>query len=691
MNNKYKNIGKILFLTLCIQHAIGIAYAKEIVFDGSNTKGSPLPVNTSPIGETQNNSNYNNLLKNTTVNSDGSITVSGSGNKNSVSDTNISKKIGNTGLTLTPQEKPSVKAFDNRGQSNSGEIVVSGGQAGAQKLQDLRTIRGSAAGVSATIGGGASVNIPSTQTMQPQPAGVQQPQQNSAPDANKVLTFTGGVGNASSEKNNDSGRVLIFKGGQQNNGKYQVINQNNDAKTPTLESFKIKESNAVISDNTNNGSADSPLPVSIQKRINQTIQDMPLPKDLPPLPGTKNGNVMLPISLPTSEAAALPPLPADFIPNLGIQIGTTDQGGINNNGIPVNPNGDPINYTGLSSDVGSPDISGVDKEWTDIMQSEANAFMNMGLPLRIVVVNSENTLLRKFVAQNILRTTKETFDGVDIGLSAVLSTQSTGDNINAPTCYIMFKKDDLSTFKSQFLDPLSAIAGKKATASYLIGHQVAHCMDNLERYKVIPKRNVWFSNDIAHYGIAAPVMRRVYPYGMTYNQYSHTTMHFYQDIGQRQYQERIADIFGLYLTLYRGYDTKIITAVQALRKGLPVNSSHNTGSAISDIYARYSALIKGNVQDLWKGARTLQYEKGIDNSLGDGVSSSIVYDTSSENRQANTNLENAVEKETKEDSKNKSNTKKKMIINDKVSFDNYSGFGHSSKGMGTPFGTSSLK
>lgn len=684
MNNKYKNIGKILFLTLCIQQAITVANAKEVVFDSNNTQGSPLPINTRPIGEEKNNSNYKNLLKNTTINSDGSITVSGN---------NSPKSIGNTGLTLTPQESPSIKAFDNRSEptvssGGSGEIVVSGGQEGAQKLQDMRTIKGSAAGVSATIGGGPVANIPTTQTMQPQAAGIQHPKENSAPNPEEVMTFKGGVGNASDSKNNDSGRVLIFRGGKQNSGNYQVINQNSDTQTPTLESFKSKESNAVISDKVI--SQNSAMPASIQRRINETIQDMPLPKDLPPLPGTKNGNVMLPISLPTSEAVALPPLPADFIPNLGIQIGTTDQAGINNNGIPVNPDGEPINYKGLSSDVSSPDVSGVDKDWTDVMQAEANAFMNMGLPLRIVVVNSENNLLRKFVAQNILRTTKESFEGVDIGLSAILSTQSTGDNINAPTCYIMFKKDDLASFKSQFLDPLSRIAGKKATASYLIGHQVAHCMDNLERYKVIPKRNVWFANDIAHYGIAAPVMRRIYPYGMTYNQYSHTTMHFYQDVGQRQYQERIGDIFGLYLALYRGYDTKIITAVQALRNGLPVNSSHNTGAALVDINARYSSLIKNNVQDIWKGARALQYEKGIDNSLGDGVPASIVYDTSSENKQANSNIEKVVDNNKKND-KIKRTKDGKEIIKDKVNFDNYSGFGDASKGMGNPFGTSNVQ
>lgn len=677
MNKKYKNIGKILFLSLCIQNAISVSYAKEIVFDSSNSNGAELPVNTKPIGESNNNSDYTNLMKNTTINSDGSITVNGT--------KSTSKPLGNTGLSLTTQQKPTISSFDNRNSNDSEAFVVSGGQDGAKKLQGLKTIQGSAAGVSATIGA-PSVNVPSTQTMQPQPAGTPA-NNNNDNKPEEVVTYTGGVGGESNVKNNDSGRVLLFKGGKQNSGNYQVINKNNDSQTPTLESFKIKDRNRIINDV--GSTSESSMPVSIQKRINQSIQELPLPKDLPPLPGTKNGNVMLPISLPTSQAVDLPPLPSEFIPNLGIQIGTTDQGGINNNGIPVNPNGEPINYTGLSNDVNSTDNSGVDKDWTDVMQSEANAFMDMGLPLRIIIVNSENNLLRKFVAQNILRTTKESFEGVDIGLTSVLSTQSTGDNVNAPTCYIMFKSDDLTTFKNQFLDPLSRIAGKKATASYLIGHQVAHCMDNLERYKVIPKQNVWFANDIAHYGIAAPVMRRIYPYGMTYNQYSHTTMHFYQDIGQRQYQERIADIFGLYLALYRGYDSKIVTAVQALRKGLPVNSSHNTGPAIADIYARYSSIVKNNVQDLWRGARDLQYQKGIDNSLGDGVPASIVYDTSSENKQANKNIEKDINKSLSVS--NKKTKEGKTTIKEKVNFDSYSGFGDAEKGMGKPFGTSNVQ
>ena len=55
--------------------------------------------------------------------------------------------------------------------------------------------------------------------------------------------------------------------------------------------------------------------------------------------------------------------------------------------------------------------------------------------------------------------------------------------------------------KNNVLYPYSSVIGKKATAAYLVGHQVAHCMDNLERYKVLPKQNIWFATDAAKVGL----------------------------------------------------------------------------------------------------------------------------------------------------------------------------------------------
>lgn len=604
-------------------------------------------------------------LSNVTVNSDGSITMTGNGSAQST-------PLGQTGLSLSKEKtaSPSVPAFDNRTEPtvDGDAFIVQGGSAGASQMKSINSgFSGQAPGVKASIGsnapnpvpapeGGANATIGSPANNQP----------------NRTLQYQGGVGQA---QNSGSAGVLFFKGGDKNAGRYTVENDNTNNSVPTLESFKQKEQaqSGEISP--------QKLPVlplaDVSKQID--VKSMPMPSNLPPLPGSSGvAGIALPVSLPTSKAAALPPLPMDFIPNLNIQVGMPGELS-NPNGIPVNANGEPINYSGLSNEAPAVDITGVDNDWTQTMQDEADQMTLLGVPMKVVIVNTQNTLLRKFVAQNILKTDKETFDSIDEGLSSVLSLQTKVNSSYIPTCYIMFRKESLGSLKSNVLDPYSAAIGKQATAAFLVGHQISHCMDNLERFKVLPKQNVWFANDAAKVGLAAPVMRRLYPYGMNYNQYSHTTMHFYQDIGQRQYQERMADIFGIFLTLYRGYPEKIIDLVMKSHSNASSVSPHDTNPALVGLSSKYAAIPKTSIQALWKGARNIQYMTGINKALGDGASESVVIDKNVGKSEKVYDEVKPSDKADKKDSKPK-----------KISFDNTTKFENSGNQSSMLFGSSRM-
>lgn len=644
MFKKKQIVGTLLLLSLSIQTAI--AEDKTVV--------------KATIGGAQKS-----LSNGMTVNSDGSITVSGSGGNNTktpVSNPTINK----SGLSLSKErtDSPSVKAFDNRNESlnNDGAFVVEGGNSGAEKLKQLNSgASGKVGGVQATIGEATTTPVNNGDVN----ASVGQTQP--AQEAPSKYEYQGGVGKA--ERTGSAG-VLFFQGGDKNAGRYTVNNDNNNTSTPTLKSFEEKERTQIP--------ASLPvLPPEIKTPV--SVKNMPLPSSLPPLPGNSASNgIALPIALPTSEASALPPLPMDFIPNLNIQVGMP--GDLSNkNGVPVNSNGEPINYSGLSNEAPTEDYSGVDDGWTAVMQDEADAMTLAGIPMKIVVVNTQNTLMRKFIAQNILKTDKETFDGTDEGLSSVLSLQTKVNSSYIPTCYIMFRKESLTALKNNVLNPYSNAIGKKATASFLVGHQIAHCMDNLERYKVLPKQSVWFANDATKVGIAAPTMRRLYPYGMNYNQFSHTTMHFYQDIGQRQYQERIADIFGVFMTLYRGYSDKIIDLVMQSHSDVSPTSAHDTNPALNGIKAKYSAIPKTSVQALWKGARDIQVMVGINNALGDGAPDSVVKDNSMSSGKIYDNIKAEKAKNKKEDKKPK-----------KINFDNTGKFEDNKNTPSKLFGSSQI-
>lgn len=647
MFKKKQVVGTLLLLSLSIQTAI--ADDKTVI--------------KATIGGSQKS-----LSNGMTVNSDGSITVSGSGGQSNNNVPITNPNINKSGLSLSKERTstPSVKAFDNRNESlnSDGAFVVEGGSSGADKLKQLNNgASGKVGGVQATIGEATATPINNGDVN----ASVGQQPANQEPP--RKYEYQGGLGKA--ERTGSAG-VLFFQGGDKNAGRYTVKNDNNDNSTPTLRSFEEKERNQQSS----GASPSLPvLPPAVKTPMN--VKNMPLPSSLPPLPGAANG-IALPIALPTSEATALPPLPLDFMPNLNIQVGMP--GDLSNpNGIPVNANGEPINYAGLSNEAPEQDYSGVDDAWTAVMQDEADAMTLAGVPMKVVVVNTQNTLMRKFIAQNILRTDKETFDGTDEGLSSVLSLQTKVNSSFIPTCYIMFRKEGLNGLKNNVLDPYSSVIGKKATASYLVGHQVAHCMDNLERYKVLPKQNIWFATDAAKVGIAAPTMRRLYPYGMNYNQFSHTTMHFYQDIGQRQYQERIADIFGIFITLYRGYSDKIIDLVMKSNNGVPATSPHDTNPALKGIKVKYSAISKTSVQALWKGARDLQVITGINSALGDGAPDSVVKDNSMSSGKIYDNIKAEQAKDKKDDKKPK-----------KINFDNTSKFDDNKNKPSKLFGSSQM-
>lgn len=607
-------------------------------------------------------------LSNVTVNSDGSITMTGGSAQ--------STPLGQTGLSLSKEKTsaPSVPAFDNRKEpaTDSDAFVVQGGTAGAEQMKSLNLgFSGQAPGVKASIGANAPNPVPAPQGGTSASIGTPSANNN---QPNQKLQYQGGVGQA---QGGGSAGVLFFQGGDKNSGKYTVQNDNTNNSAPTLESFKQKEQAQMQSGQIAPQQLPVLPPADISKQID--VKSMPLPSNLPPLPGSSGiAGIALPVSLPTSKAAALPPLPMDFIPNLNIQVGMPGELS-NPNGIPVNANGEPINYSGLSNEAPTVDVTGVDNDWTQTMQEEADQMTLLGVPMKIVVVNTQNILLRKFVAQNILKTDKETFDSIDEGLSSVLSLQTKVNSSYIPTCYIMFRKESLGALKSNILDPYSATIGKKATAAYLVGHQISHCMDNLERFKVLPKQNIWFANDAAKIGLAAPVMRRLYPYGMNYNQYSHTTMHFYQDIGQRQYQERIADIFGIFLTMYRGYPDKIIDLVTQSHSRATAVSPHDTNPALIGLSAKYASIPKTSIQALWKGARNIQYIAGINKALGDGAPESVVIDKNVAKAEKVYDEVKPSDKTDKKDSKPK-----------KISFDNTTKFESGGNQSSTLFGTSRM-
>lgn len=425
----------------------------------------------------------------------------------------------------------------------------------------------------------------------------------------------------------------------------------------------------------------SPVPDIKLDKIPIDVKNMPLPSNLPPLP-TENGNVMLPVSLPTSKAVDLPPLPDFFIPNLGVSVGTIDEEGVNNFGIPVNPDGKPINYKGRNSIFVGEKNKALSNEFVDYMKQAANKFLNLGIPMKVVIVDTEDYELRRFVANNVLRSNKNNFESIDTGLTSILSLDNKMNKNEIPICYIVLKNDQQKSLMDQYIRPLSNTVNEKTIAAYLVAHQVSHCMDNLERFKQLPKVSTWFPDDAKKVGLASSAIRRLYPYGMTYQQYARTTMHLYDDLAQRQYQERIGDIFGLYLTVFAGYDESIFDGIIKLRDRLAKNSSHNTYDAINNIKADYISADKLNIKTLWQSARKLQTYKDVDSSLQYGANENMYKASLNKNQDlSESSITEEFDPKKKQEKKSDPNSKP-------VNFNTVPKFGENKNNNSNYFGTS---
>lgn len=588
-------LGFCVFTTIYIQQ---VAYADN----NSSLNNIQLP-GQSDMQSVNSPRNSNQLnIPNSKKNADGSITISGGRNNNS--NPVITKPLPANPVISSGSGNVNVSSnisIPNSNVNADGTITVRGGNSGNNEAKDRVVNQGKVGGVTATIGKAQA----SPKNNQIDLQALQEQVKNGTSNL-PTMEYNGNV-ESSSNNTNKKSTVITFKGGEPG---YQVAEDNQEQPN--------KPQRIPASVNNSNG---MPMP---------NARSLPLPA----LPVLANG-----MGTPNAAVVPLPPLPGMSgnnvnlppLPNMTGMIGIP-------NSMPLNPEeykmtlnlnttGEAIDYQGRSIDL--PDTNSaedkIESYWTNLMQEQANSLMAQGAPVKIAIVQTNNVLLRRFVIQGLLKSDDSRVSKIDTGMYPVMSQSFINGKIT-PTCYLLYDRNNLNVFNEQLLKPLSKATNEQVTAAFVVGHMTAHCMDQFERSKVIPLKDLWYANDLAKYGVQPSAFRRIFYMRMSPSLYFSKQTALFDDIAQRQYEERLADSFGILWAASKYGDKAVLlpNAVTNLRKHLSDSHSHNTIPAIKLSTLNAKTLNNSKLSELWKQARSVQYIAGVSNSLNDNASASTV-------------------------------------------------------------------
>lgn len=254
--------------------------------------------------------------------------------------------------------------------------------------------------------------------------------------------------------------------------------------------------------------------------------------------------------------------------------------------------------------------------WQKLFQKQADDIVApLNHSLKALVVNTDDPNEHQFVWQDILKRAQNDTDAQETGLAGLYVGTGKVNGEIQPMCYILYRFDKVKAVQNQFIIPLSTAYNNQIAAAFLIGHEMGHCFDFMEQANAMQGQPSWDEQHAQHIGIAPSAFNRVFGKNAKINDdtYQSDFSILQSDLAQRQYQERIADIFGVFWAWTQGMPKAGIDIIRKTRDGLPQNSAHNTLNALKDLESFYEPVIntKGDLKTLWLIARQIQAQRGV--------------------------------------------------------------------------------
>lgn len=246
--------------------------------------------------------------------------------------------------------------------------------------------------------------------------------------------------------------------------------------------------------------------------------------------------------------------------------------------------------------------------------------LQAGIPFaRLVLLNTAEPSFRAYASVGLLHVDDAALEHLQSGLASVAVENSRVNGRLEPVCYVLYRPDQARHIELNFIAPIARLANAQQAAAFLMGHEVGHCLDQFERATTLEQDHSWASSDVGALGLAPAAAERLFGDRLTSAAYVEHKTELYKDKAQRQYEERVADAFGLAWVWRLGGSERVRAVILRARSGAHPWDTHDTGPILDALeQAKAAVATTQSVQDVWALARRLQLATGVDPSLGPG-------------------------------------------------------------------------
>lgn len=246
---------------------------------------------------------------------------------------------------------------------------------------------------------------------------------------------------------------------------------------------------------------------------------------------------------------------------------------------------------------------------------------NMGIAL----FRTDDPVIRGFISTGILQVPPEAYVRLESGLAAVAVLHGKHNGVQRPMCYVLYNPLRSRPTENGYYLPLGKATGDyRQAAAFLAGHETGHCLDHLEREAIRSKSMRWTAEEATFAGLQPDAFSRVFgaltpTTAVATAAYGTKTTELYGDLAQRQYEERVADAFGVLWVWRLGGSQKVLEAlIESRQRERPINA-HATAPILLTVDSQKEALAKTEgIAEVWALARNLQRQVGVDSALGPG-------------------------------------------------------------------------
>lgn len=251
---------------------------------------------------------------------------------------------------------------------------------------------------------------------------------------------------------------------------------------------------------------------------------------------------------------------------------------------------------------------------------EELARLQKGIPFaKLVLLDTSQAAYRYYAAAGLLKEDEVSFTRLESGLAAAAISGGAVDGSAQPVCYVLYSPDQAGSVYRNFVTPIAKVADARSAAAFLMAHEVGHCLDHFERHDRLGKKMIWNTADLAPLGLAPAAVQRVFGDTMATGAYFSRGLDLYLDNAQRQYEERVADLFGMAWVWRLGGTQAVLDALIESRSHANAWDAHATVPALVALGKDKAALANtASVADVWALARQIQLQVGVDPSLGAG-------------------------------------------------------------------------